>query len=94
MEGGDFTSTVNVQNVTKHNTTKHSNVTLSRRKWGGGWVEKIKKTEKAGLLRMHRTFRVKLLNFKLRHSNDCCALIGLAVSWEHLVSNPGFFAYP
>ena len=55
---------------------------------------KTAKTEKAGLLRMHRTFGVKLLNFKLRHSNDCCALIGLAVSRERLVNNPGFFAYP
>ena len=43
---------------------------------------------------MYRTFGVKLLNFKLRHSNDCCALIGLAVSRERLVSHPGLFAYP
>ena len=40
---------------------------------------------------MHQTFGVKLLNFKLCHSNDCCALIGLAVSRERLVSNSGFF---
>ena len=54
---------------------------------------KILKTEKAGLLCMHRTFEVKLLNFKLRHSNDCCTLIGLAVSRERVVSNPGFLLH-
>ena len=46
MEGGDFTSTVNVQNVTKHNTTKHINVTVCRIKWGGGGVEKLLKPRK------------------------------------------------
>ena len=50
-------------------------------------------TEKAGLLRMYQTFGVKLLTFKLRHSNDCRALIGLAVSRERLFSHPGIFAY-
>ena len=51
------------------------------------------KTEKAGLLRMYQTFGVKLLTFKLRHSNDCRALIGLAVSRERLIIHPGIFAY-
>ena len=60
-----------------------------------GWrsCEELFVTKKAGPLCMQRSFGVKLRNFKLRHPPDNCALIGLAVSQEHLVRNPGFFVY-
>ncbi|KAI0214217.1 Protein ELYS [Lamellibrachia satsuma] len=71
----------------------HSATTTEQAEIGEEGGSKTCKTEKAGLLRMYQTFGVKLLTFKLRHSNDCRALIGLAVSRERLISHPGIFAY-
>ncbi|KAI0239783.1 hypothetical protein LSAT2_009505 [Lamellibrachia satsuma] len=65
---------------------------MAQQKLGEEGGSKNCKSEKAGLLRMYQTFGVKLLTFKLRHSNDCRALIGLAVSRERLISHPGIFA--